>query len=170
MRSPYVLGETVGPVRHDRRVTSWTDFAAAQPELAHRVRQCFAIRKHATLATLRRDGSPRISGTEVDFADDGLYLGMMPGSLKALDLRRDPRLALHCPTEDTPEDDPGSWLGDAKIAGRAAEVSDPAHADEGHRFAVDVLEVVHTSVGPTGDHLVIESWHPDRGLRRRTRR
>jgi hypothetical protein len=41
----------------------------------------------------------------VDFADDGVNLGMMPGSLKALDLRRDPRLALHCPTEDTPPDD-----------------------------------------------------------------
>ncbi len=89
-------------------MTAWTDFAAAQPELARPVRQCFAIRKHATLATLRRDGSPRISGIEVEFAGDGLYLAMMPGSLKALDLRRDPRLALHCPTEDTPPDDPGS--------------------------------------------------------------
>ncbi|MGH3823744.1 MAG: pyridoxamine 5'-phosphate oxidase family protein [Pseudonocardiaceae bacterium] len=151
-------------------MTSWTDFAATQPELAHRVRQCFAIRKHATLATLRRDGSPRISGTEVDFTDDGLYLGMMPGSVKALDLRRDPRLALHCPTEDTPLDDPGSWLGDAKIAGRATEVSDQTRVDAAHRFAVDVLEVVHTCVDPAGGHLVIESWHPGRGLQRRTRR
>jgi hypothetical protein len=65
-------------------MASWRDFVAAAPELAHRVRQCFAIRKHATLATLRRDGSPRISGNEVDFADDRLYLGMMPGSRKAI--------------------------------------------------------------------------------------
>jgi hypothetical protein len=157
----------VGPFRHYRRVTSWTDFAAAQPELARHVRQCFAIRKHATLATLRRDGSPRISGIEVDFADDGLYLGMMPNSLKALDLRRDPRLALHCPTEDTPPDDPGSWLGDAKIAGRATEVPG---IDEAHRFAVGVHEVVYTTVGASGDHLVIESWHAGRGLQRRERR
>lgn len=149
-------------------MTSWRDFAAAQPELADRVRQCFAIRKHATLATLRRDGSPRISATEVDFIDDGLYLGMMPGSRKALDLRRDPRLALHCPTEDTPQDDPSSWPGDAKIAGRATEVSD--QTDEAQRFAIDIHEVVHTSVGTPADHLVIESWHPDCGLRRRTRR
>jgi hypothetical protein len=41
-----------------------------------------------TLATLRRDGSPRISGTEVEFTDGQVWLGMMPGSLKALDLRR----------------------------------------------------------------------------------
>lgn len=148
-------------------MTSWTDFAAAQPELADRVRRCFAIRKHATLATLRRDGAPRISGTEVEFTD-GLFLGMMPGSRKALDLRRDPRLALHCPTEDTPQDDPGSWLGDAKIAGRAIEVSDQASDDAAHRFEIDILEVVHTSVDT--DHLVIESWHPTRGLQRHTRR
>jgi len=148
-------------------VTSWTDIVAAHPELACRVRQCFAIRKHATLATLRRDGSPRISGIEVDFADDGLYLGMMPNSLKALDLRRDPRLALHSPTEDTPPDDPGSWLGDAKIAGRATEVPG---MDEAHRFALDILEVVHTTVSASGDRLVIESWHADRGLQCRERR
>jgi hypothetical protein len=130
-------------------MTAWTDFAAAQPELARRIRQCFAIRKHSTLATLRRDGSPRISGIEVDFADDGLYLGMMPDSRKALDLHRDPRLALHCPTEDTPSDDPSSWLGDAKIAGRAAEVPG---VDAVHRFELDVLEVVHTTVGMPADH------------------
>ncbi|MGB8962209.1 MAG: pyridoxamine 5'-phosphate oxidase family protein [Pseudonocardiaceae bacterium] len=151
-------------------MTSWTDFAAAQPDLARRVKQCFAIRKHATLATLRRDGSPRISGIEVDFDDDGLYLGMMPGSLKALDLRRDPRLALHCPTEDTPPDDPGSWLGDAKVAGRAIETFGSAGVDEAHRFLLDILEVVHTRVSSSGDLLVIESWHPDRGLQRRERR
>jgi hypothetical protein len=74
-------------------MTSWTDFAVTEPELARCVRECFAIRKHATLATLRRDGSPRVSGIEVDFASDGLYLGMMAGSRKAADLRRDPRLA-----------------------------------------------------------------------------
>jgi len=151
-------------------VTSWPDFAAAQPDLARRVRQCFAIRKHATLATLRQDGAPRISGTEVDFTDDGLYLGMMPGSRKALNLRRDPRLALHCPTEDPPPDDPGSWRGDAKIAGRATEVTDPTEVDGAHRFVIDVVEVVHTTVGTPADHLVIESWHYDRGLRRRKRR
>jgi hypothetical protein len=151
-------------------MTSWTDFAAAEPELDRCVRQCFAIRKHATVATLRRDGSPRISGIEVDFADDGLYLGMMPGSGKAADLRRDPRLALHCPTADPPQEDPSSWLGEAKLAGRAIEVSDPAPDDDAHRFLVDVLEVVHTTIGSPANHLVITSWHPGRGRQRHTRR
>jgi len=143
---------------------------AADEELADRVRRCFAIRRHATLATLRRDGAPRISGTEVIFDDDDdeIYLGMMPGSLKALDLRRDPRLAVHCPTEDAPEADPTSWLGDAKLAGLGVEVTDPAPADGSHRFRVDVTEVVLTTVD--GDHLVIRSWHPGRGVEMRERR
>jgi len=149
----------------------WEDVVAAEPVFTEHVLRTFAVRKHATLATLRGDGSPRISGTEVDFGNDGgLYLGMMAGSLKALDLRRDPRLALHCPTDDAPEDNPASWLGDAKIAGRAVEVSDPDDPDQSHRFRIDVSEVVLTTVGASGDHLLIQSWHPDRGLQRRERR
>ncbi len=83
-------------------MASWAEFASAEPALASRVKERFAIRKHKTLATLRKDGSPRISGIEVEFADGELFLGMMPGSLKLRDLERDPRLALHSPTEDPP--------------------------------------------------------------------
>lgn len=147
----------------------WEQFVAADPDFAAHVRRCFAIRKHATVATLRKNGSPRISGTEVEFADDGdIYLGMMSGSLKALDLRRDPRLALHCPTEDAPDGDPASWLGDAKVAGLGVEITDPASEDGSHRFRIDVTEVVVTTVD--GDHLVVRSWHPDRGVEVRKRR
>ncbi|WP_018786704.1 pyridoxamine 5'-phosphate oxidase family protein [Micromonospora sp. CNB394] len=91
-------------------MTWWSDLVAAEPGFAARVRARFAVRKHGTMATLRRDGSPRISGTEFDFGDDGqLRLGSMAGAVKALDLRRDPRVALHSPTEasgSTPATDP----------------------------------------------------------------
>jgi hypothetical protein len=145
-------------------VALWQDVVAADADFAAHVRRCFAIRKHATLATLRRDGSPRISGTEVEFDDDGeIYLGMMPDSRKARDLLRDPRLALHCPTEDAPEGKPDDWIGDAKIAGAGVEVPAEGH----HRFRIDVTEVVVTKVA--GDRLVIKSWHPDRGVETRDR-
>ncbi|HVL28865.1 MAG TPA: pyridoxamine 5'-phosphate oxidase family protein [Acidimicrobiales bacterium] len=148
----------------------WEEFASVEPELAGQVRQRFAAARHSTLATLRQDGSPRISGTEVEFADDGdVYLGMMPGSLKARDLRRDPRLALHSPTQEPSDADPTAWPGEAKLAGRAIEVFDQAVSDEAHRFRIDVTEVVLTVVAESGDHLVISSWHPDRGLVRRQR-
>ncbi|WDZ87097.1 pyridoxamine 5'-phosphate oxidase family protein [Micromonospora cathayae] len=146
----------------------WSDLVDEEPDFARRVRARFAVRKHGTMATLRRDGSPRISGTEFEFDAGDLRLGSMAGALKAQDLRRDPRVALHCPSEDPPEDDPPGWAGDAKIAGIAHEL--PPGEDGSHRFRIELTEVVLTRVGTPADHLVIESWHPGRGLRRRQRR
>jgi hypothetical protein len=142
-------------------MTTWAEFATAEPKLAERVKAVFAVAKHATLATLRADGAPRISGTEVDFGDDGLHIGSMKDAVKARDLHRDPRYALHSPTVD-PDEAP--WLGDAKIAGHATEVGEAAGFDGSHRFQLDVSEVVLITLGgDPPDHLVIESWHPDRG-------
>jgi hypothetical protein len=152
-------------------VSSWASLAASEPDFADRVRRVFDAHRHKVLATLRRDGAPRLSGIEVEFTDGEVLMGMMPGSVKAQDLRRDPRLALHAASEDPPQDDPGRWLGDAKIAGRAVEVAAPADEDEpAHRVKVDITEVVLTRVGRPADHLVIESWHEDRGLERQERK
>ena len=153
---------------HGRTVARWAELVSAEPDFAERVRQLLAAQKHLTLATLRRDGSPRISGTELQIDDGDLWLGMMPRSLKALDLRRDPRLALHGPTVDPPAGAESGWLGDAKVAGQGVEVTkgDP---ESGHRFRIDITEVVLTRVGDPPDHLVIESWHPGRGLEVRRR-
>ncbi len=152
-------------------MSTWAEVAAAEPEFADRVRRVFDARRHKVLATLRRDGSPRVSGIELEFADGELWMGMMPGSVKAQDLRRDPRLALHAASEDPPQDDPSSWLGDAKIGGRAVEVVELGDAGEAaHRFKVDVIEVVLIRVGRPADHLVIESWHEGRGLERKERK
>ena len=160
-------------------MSSWAEIEAAAPELAARARASFDAHKHKVLATLRRDGSPRISGIEADFADGQLWLGMMPGSRKALDLRRDPRLALHGASVDPPSDDPGSWAGDAKLSGRAVEVDDPAvlermgageDAGEAHLFRVDVTELVHIRVGDPADHLVIDLWQEGKGVRSMRRR
>lgn len=148
------------------RMPSWTEIEAAVPDLACEVKARFTARKHATMATLRKDGGPRISGTEVQFSDGDLWLGSMPGALKALDLRRDPRVAIHSPTSE-PSADGSEWDGEAKVAGRAVEV--PTE-DGSHRFRVDVTEVVLTRLGQPADHLVIESWHDGRGYVRRERR
>jgi hypothetical protein len=99
-------------------MTTWQEFSDSAPDLANAVRDRFTVRKHCTMATLRKDGTPRISGTEVELSDGQLWIGSMPGALKALDLRRDPRVALHSPTVDPPEDNPSDWAGEAKIAGQ----------------------------------------------------
>jgi hypothetical protein len=143
----------------------WAEVKAAAPDFADRVEARFAIRKHKTLATLRKDGSPRISGIETVFEDGDIYLGMMPDSRKLDDLGRDPRLALHSPTEDPPLDQPSGWRGEAKIAGRAVNVSTATSVDAG-RIRVDITEVVLTSLNESGTRLVVESWHPGRGRHR----
>lgn len=150
-------------------MTAWSEFAAAEPDLANRVRELFSAHKHHTMATLRKDGSPRISGTEVEFAGSDLAVGMMGGALRGADLRRDPRVALHSCTAD-PGEDPAAWLGDAKVSGTALEVGHHDGVPGSHRFLVDLAEVVITRVGTPADHLVIETWHPGHGVRRIERR
>jgi hypothetical protein len=150
-------------------MASWSEFAAAEPDFAERVRRLFTTQKHMTLATLRRDGSPRISGVEISFERGHLRLGMMPGSRKALDLLRDPRLALHSPAVDPPHGDPGAWEGDAKISGRAVEDTGKDPADAVHQFTIDLAEVVLTRVGAPADHLLIQWWTEQGGLRTRRR-
>lgn len=149
----------------------WEEIEKAAPQFAARVRALFDAGTNKTIATLRRDGSPRISAIEAVFQDGELTFGMMPDSLKLRDLRRDPRLALHSPTLEPPADHPEKGPGDAKLAGRAVEMPPPAdtpHEGAGF-FRIDIAEISLTYVGIPADHLVIESWHEGRGHRRRTR-
>jgi hypothetical protein len=157
-------------------MTSWQGLCDAVPELAEVVRTRFDAHKHKTMATLRVDGSPRISGIEVPIFGGQVWIAGMTGSVKLADLRRDPRVALHSASED-----PDVWTGDAKLAGRAIEVTAD---DERARFAdgigggppdfelfsLDIGEAVTVALAPSHDHLVIESWTPERGYRRVERR
>jgi hypothetical protein len=136
---------------------SWDEVKAAAPELVANVQHAFTRRKHHTMATVRADGSPRISGTEVEIADGKVVLGSMTGARKAQDLKRDPRVALHSQGEDPPEADPSDWAGEAKISGTAAQTPH----DEHDRFEIDVTEVVYTRV--EGDELVVRWWTPSGG-------
>lgn len=145
-------------------MTSWAAFHSLEPELAATVEALLRAHKHHVMATVRLDGSPRVSGTEVVFDDDGaLVLAMMPGTRRAADLRRDPRVALHTQGVDPPDGDPAAWPGEAKVSGRAVER--PAGGDGADRFALEVTEVVLTRLGDPADHLDVLSWHPGTGLR-----
>ena len=141
-------------------MVSWKQVGTDAPEFAMRVEQALTRGKHMTMATLRADGGPRISGTELEVTEGELWLGSMPRARKALDLVRDARVAIHGPTADPP-DDPKDWIGEAKVAGRAVAVP---HEDSSHRFRIDVEEVVFTHLNEAGDRLVIEFWHPGRGI------
>ena len=152
--------------------TNWAAFTAAEPDLAKTVEERFAAHTHHVLATLRKDGSPRTSGLEVRFLNGELWLGMMPDSLKALDLRRDPRFALQA----NPGAGTGMGGGDVRIAGRAAEIAEDDTETRGryteeveppepfHLFRTELTEVVRTYV-EDDKYLVVQIWQPGMPLR-----
>jgi Pyridoxamine 5'-phosphate oxidase len=140
-------------------MASWSEFEAAAPELAERVRGRLDAHTHKTLATIRADGSPRISGTETELKDGELWIGSMWQARKARDLQRDPRFALH-----SGSDDPADWSGDAKLAGVAEEIADPERSS--HRFRLDLREVSTVELDEERKALVIEVWTPERGVRK----
>src|SRR5664279_3803371 len=125
-------------------MTAWRDVERAEPEFAQRVRGSFEGHRHKTIATLRADGSPRISGIEAAFEDGELSFGSMPNARKGADLRRDPRFALHSATVDPVEGSEAAWPGEAKIAGRTIHAGRTPEGAEGDLFHADIAEVVHT--------------------------
>ena len=146
-------------------MAAWKDVEQAEPEFAARVRRLFDAGRHKTIATLRADGSPRISGIECEFADGELRFGSMPGARKRADLRRDARFALHGPTVHPVEGQEADWPGEAKIAGRAVLAGPVGDGAAGDLFLAQISEVVITRLNPEASLLVIESWTPKRGLR-----
>jgi len=160
--------DAAGAAGHGGAMSSWNEFEAAAPDLAAEVLRRLDAYTHKTLATLRRDGAPRISGTETELKDGELWIGSMWDALKARDLQRDPRFALHSGSADPP-----GWAGDAKIAGVAEEITDPDRVQEvngpksppgpSHLFRLDLREASTVSV--SGDQLVIELWTADGGTR-----
>jgi hypothetical protein len=150
---------------------TWTDFETAAPELAAVVRERLDAHTHKTIATIRRDGAPRISGTETAFRDGELWIGSMWQARKAKDLQRDPRYALH-----SGSDEPDDWKGDAKLSGLVEEITDAARVDEingekappgpSHLFRLDLDEVSFVRLNDARDKIVIDIWTAAGGLRR----
>jgi hypothetical protein len=161
-----VLLDPVPAVRQRGGMPSWSEFEAAAPELAARVRERLDAHRHKTLATIRRDGSPRISGIEAEVADGELWIGSMLHARKARDLQRDPRFALH-----SGSDEPTDWSGDAKLAGVAEEITDSKvrkarnASGESHLYRLDLREVSAVGLDDARKHLVIEVWTPEKGVR-----
>ena len=96
---------------------TWSQFTDEAPETEAVLRRRIEATGLALLASVRADGSPRISPLEPLISGDRMWLGMMPGSTKVADLRRDPRVCLHTATADKDVAD-----GDAKVFGRAVDV------------------------------------------------
>jgi nitroimidazol reductase NimA-like FMN-containing flavoprotein (pyridoxamine 5'-phosphate oxidase superfamily) len=159
-------------------VASWGEIEQVAPDLARLARILLDAHVHKTLATLRADGSPRISGIEAKFIDGDLWFGSMRGSRKNADLARDPRFALHSGSIDPP-----GWEGDAKVAGLAEPIEDRERkaavfkamgAEEvpldSALYRADLREVAVTRLAESKDELAIDFWSEAGGVRSLTRR
>ena len=153
----------------------WDGFERACPEIATLARERFERDQLVMLGTVRRDGSPRISPCECDFAAGRLFVSMMWRSRKALDLLREPRIVVHSVTSNKDGTD-----GDVKLYGRIVDEQDPEvrnafrdairtridwAPDEPnyHCFSVDVEQAGYIRFG---DDKAALAWDPERGLRR----
>lgn len=149
-------------------MSRWDTIERNHPELAARCRRAFDANLHKVMATLKIDGSPRTSGTELSFLGGDLWLGSMPRARKLEDLRRDPRVSIHsAPTDATMKD------GDAKADGIAIEADgarwseltgQPIPQPGAGFFTIDVTSLTLTTV--EGAFLVVESWSEHRGYRK----
>jgi len=150
-------------------MATWSEVTGLAGDLAAKIQARFEAHGFGLLATIRRNGFPRISGIEPLFGDE-LWLGMMPNSQKAADLMTNPRLSLHAATEDK-----NVANGDAKVTGVAHVIDEEEevvlfrkaferHTGQKlppgpmHLFGVDVTEMSFLAV--QGDHLLIEWWRP----------
>ncbi|MGH3663896.1 MAG: pyridoxamine 5'-phosphate oxidase family protein [Micromonosporaceae bacterium] len=159
----------------------WNEFARVAPRIAEVfTRRHAAARNLCLLATLRSDGSPRISPMEPRFFEDQLWIIGMPDTSKFRDLARDPRFCLHTATVDPEVKD-----GDAKLWGTVRDVRDKAlhqrfaealfeetgfdlrGKEFGHFYAADVTAA--SAVQINDGHLDITVWkagEPERVVRK----
>lgn len=99
---------------------TWTEFETARPHLAAAGRaQLYQIHIGlGFLATVRKDGAPRVHPVCPILSDAGLHVLVTAGP-KQTDLRRDGRYALHSETCPPPREDDGF-----AVSGRAVEITD----------------------------------------------
>jgi len=109
----------------DGRMVTWKDFAAAAPELAEAGRALlnqFGVGL-AFLATVRRDGAPRLHPVCPVLSNERLFVLITPESPKRGDLARDGRYAL----QTFPQPKAGS--DEFYVTGRAHPIDDAATRD-----------------------------------------
>ena len=133
-------------------MVTWREFAAAEPDLADVGRSLlfqFNVGL-AFLATVRKDGAPRLHPVCPVLSDDRLFVLIIPNSPKRHDLRRDGRYALQTFPQPKPGSDEFSIAGKAvgvdDAAVRAAILRDAKHMADASEIAFElwIEHVMHT--------------------------
>ena len=160
----------------------WADFEEAAPELAALGRARIEQFGFVFLGTIRSDGGPRVNPAEAWIVEGNLAHTMMRGSLKALDLLRDPRAFLHTPILERELGTPGEF----KLRGRAVPIGDEPLRDavadtvergsgwrpprDWHFFTIDVESAAFHRYDEREELHHLLRWTPERGLETSTKR
>jgi hypothetical protein len=151
---------------------TWRDLELAAPEIAQPGKVRLEEARVALLATLRRDGSPRISPVEPYFAEGHLLFGAMAWTLKVRDLERDARCTLHSAITG-----PNEREGELKLYGRAIEAGDAVRAacadgwwtdqspGSARVFSLSIEEAAFVTWDFERGEMTLRRWSPRIGLR-----
>jgi hypothetical protein len=157
----------------------WHELVDRQPRLVEVARARLLEPGVVLVATVRKDGTPRLSPVEPFVLDGDLLLSMLWGSFKARDLQRDPRVLVHSIVTGREGAE-----GELKLRGSAVEEGDLSrqrrYADavsvslgwqpepgRFHLFSLDISDVTFIRYDePTGDQFVA-TWPPAREFVRR---
>jgi len=152
-------------------MASWAEFEKERPEMAALFMGILGWIPIAYLATVRKDGAPRVHPVCPIFAGGRMFVAVPAWSPKRFDLRRNGRYAMHAL--------PGKWdesgRGDHEfyVTGRACLVEDEATLRRvaeaaGHEvrpqdwvFEFDIERVMTAyweKVGQPGTHAVRQFW------------
>jgi hypothetical protein len=154
---------------------SWRNVETSAPEIARLGKERLDHARVALLATLRKDGSPRISPVEPYLSEGHLLFGAMSWSLKARDLLRDSRCVLHSAITG-----PDNGEGELKLYGRASEadeqIADNCQGWWSERppstaivFALEVEQAAFISWDTERGQMIVRRWSPQRGYSKNTR-
>jgi uncharacterized pyridoxamine 5'-phosphate oxidase family protein len=133
---------------------SWKTFESQKPELSE-FAKARLHNKVAYLATIRKDGSPRVHPFTPIIGEGHFFVFMEPTSPKGHDLRRDGRYAVHCSVSDT-----SGESGEVIVTGRAKFIEDNevrAQAvrvcpyQPAERYILFELEIEHVLITEYGD-------------------
>jgi Pyridoxamine 5'-phosphate oxidase len=167
---------SVGVMAKAAGTPGWSELEAGAPQIARLGMERLASTRVAMLATLRPDGSPRISPVEPCLAGGCLLVGAMSWSRKAADLRRDPRYALHSSIAD-----PDSGTGELKLHGRAAIASPPTRhqaaaawwsalpPQSAEVFVLGIEQALFVEWDIPHAVMTVHRWSPRRGYSHSTR-
>jgi Pyridoxamine 5'-phosphate oxidase len=157
----------------------WSDLEHAQPRLAGLAQQRLIRPGVVLVATIRQDGTPRISPVEPYVLDGDLWLSMMWRSTKARDLLRDPRILVHSVITNR-----DGTEGEFKIRGTARAEHNPGvlcryaeavanslgwNPEPGrfHLFGVDIDQAIFISYDPPTGNQHVAMWPSNREFVRR---